>query len=135
MTTERGGNVGTEWKRENGQVRFADGDIAKVMNRAGIAPDHLPSDIDAQEIVRAAIETGVLGGLDSFHVTEDGDYIAILEREPDGFACTATGPISTRYLWRSGLRGADAVRDMLRKVHDQVIAARTGTHPGAEPNG
>lgn len=115
--------------------RFTDEQVARVMSRTRFGYGSLPTDAEARDIVRAAVDMGILSGIESFHLTDEGDYIAILQRDPKGFACTAAGPISTRYLWRSGQRGADAVRHMLTSVDKEVAAVRTGVHPDAEADG
>lgn len=111
-------------------TEFSRSDIAKVMNHADITAGWLPSDAEAREVVRAAVEVGVLTGVCGFHVTDEGDFIVVIER--DGFRYVTTGPVSTRYLWRSGLTGAAAVADMLRNTQDEATAARTQVYPGNE---
>ncbi len=44
---------------------FSRSDIAKVMNHADVTSGWLPSNREARDLVRAAIETGVLTGAEN----------------------------------------------------------------------
>jgi hypothetical protein len=104
-------------------MNFSRSDVGKVMNHANITTGWQPTNQEAQEVILSAIKCGVLPGVTGFCITLDGDFLVVLTQ--DGSLCTTTAPVSTRYLWRSGLTGSAAVRDMLDTVADLTEEARS----------